>query len=126
MREQLTHACYSSKVINLAKQGKKDLPGKAAAGGVGGGRLVGCFLLLFRFFLFSTGIPSSLRLRMAASRVAEISAAASMEDYWMFTMWKSCWGWCSYGVKAKTMTMVMEGCPTATVFPSVFVFLCLP
>jgi len=39
MREQLTHACYRSKVINLAKQGKKDLPGKAAAGGVGGGRL---------------------------------------------------------------------------------------
>jgi len=173
---KLTHACYNSKVINLAKQGKKDLPGEAAAGGIGGGRLADCFLLLFCFFLFSTGIPSSLfvlcflifyesvsvriqnesgaaaecwwrwwwrlgnrsqlkiplvilcgvvvlelhvaaargklavlgllktlrwlgwkrqgkglsRLRMAASGVAEISAAASMEDCWMFMVWKSC------------------------------------
>jgi len=33
------------------------------------------------------------QLRMVASGVAEISAAASMEDCWMFTVWKSCWGW---------------------------------
>jgi hypothetical protein len=61
-----------------------------------------------------------------ASSVAEISAAASIEDCWMFTMWKSCWGWCSYGVKAKTMTMVMEGWPTTVASPSVSVFLRLP
>jgi hypothetical protein len=60
MLEQLAHACYSSNVINLEKQGKKDLTGKAAAGGVGGGRLADCFLFLFCFFLFSTDIPSSL------------------------------------------------------------------
>jgi hypothetical protein len=27
---------------------------------------------------------------MVASGVAEISAAALMEDFWMFTVWKSC------------------------------------
>jgi hypothetical protein len=32
------------------------------------------------------------RLRMAVSGVAEIGAAASMEDHWMFSVWKSCWG----------------------------------
>jgi len=62
---------------------------------------------------------------MAASGVAEISAAASMEDCWMYMVWKSCWGWCSCGVKAKTMMMVMEGCPTAAVFPRVFLFFCV-
>jgi len=29
---------------------------------------------------------------MAVSGVAEIGAAASMEDHWMFSVWKSCWG----------------------------------
>jgi len=53
-----------------------------------------------------------------------VSAAASMEDYWMFTVWKSCWGWCSCGVKAKTMTMVMKGCPTAAASP-LFLFFCV-
>jgi len=57
---------------------------------------------------------------MAVSGIAEIDAAASMEDHWMFSVWKSCWGWCRCEVKAKTMTMVMEGCPTAVAFPSVF------
>ncbi|KAJ6879139.1 hypothetical protein NC652_032639 [Populus alba x Populus x berolinensis] len=26
-------------------------------------------------------------------------------DCWMFTVWKTCWGWCSCGLKEKTMTM---------------------
>jgi hypothetical protein len=63
---------------------------------------------------------------MVASGVAEISAAASIEDYWMFTVWKSYWASCRYGVKAKMMTIVMEGWPTAAASPSVSVFLRLP
>jgi len=40
-------------------------------------------------------------------------------------VWKSCWGWCSCGVKAKTMMMVMEGCPIAAASSSVSLFLFL-
>jgi len=42
----------------------------------------------------------------------------------MFTVWKSCWGWCSCGVKVKTMSMVTEACLTAAASP-LFLFFCV-
>nr|TKR71188.1 hypothetical protein D5086_0000303280 [Populus alba] len=63
------------------------------------------------FFLFSL---------VLLAPVFSFVSLSVMVDCYMFTEWKCCWGWCSCGVKVKTMSMVTEACPTAAASSSVF------